>query len=60
LTKTKSPVRGFIGNTAVIDSTHVKVVYGARRLATYFFPTSDVQMDLLTKSSTSDNGEQRW
>jgi uncharacterized protein (DUF427 family) len=53
-------VRGFVGNTAVVDSKHVKVVYGARRLATYFFPTSDVRMDLLTKSSVADTGDQRW
>ena len=52
-------VRGFVGGTAVIDSKHVRVVYGVRRLATYFFPTSDVRMDLLT-SSRQENGEQKW
>ncbi len=52
-------VRGYIGNTPVIDSKHVKVVYGARRLATYFFPTSDVRMDLLTPSKLEDD-QQRW
>jgi uncharacterized protein (DUF427 family) len=53
-------VRGYIGNTAVIDSKHVVVVYGARRLATYFFPTADVRMDLLSASFVNENGEQRW
>ena len=51
-------VRGFVGGTAVIDSKHVKVVYGARRLATYFFPTADVRMDLL-QPSKEENGEQK-
>lgn len=53
-------VRGYIGNTAIIDSKRVAVVYGARRSATYFFPISDVRMDLLTPSTLADNGEQRW
>ena len=52
-------VRGFVGKTAVIDSKHVHVVYGVRRSATYFFPTSDVRMDLLRQSKL-DKGEQRW
>jgi len=52
-------VRGYVGATPVVDSKHVIVVYGARRLATYFFPTSDVRMDLLAPSSV-ENGEQRW
>jgi uncharacterized protein (DUF427 family) len=52
-------VRGFLGGTAVVDSKHVKVVYGARRLATYFFPTADVRMDLLTQSR-EENGERKW
>jgi uncharacterized protein (DUF427 family) len=52
-------VRGYVGGTAVIDSKHVRVAYGARRLATYFFPTSDVRMDLLTPSK-EENGEQKY
>jgi uncharacterized protein (DUF427 family) len=53
-------VRGYIGSTAVVDSKHVIVVYGARRTATYFFPASDVRKDLLSPSTVGDNGDQRW
>jgi uncharacterized protein (DUF427 family) len=52
-------VRGFVGGIAVVDSKRVLAVYGARRLATYFFPTEDVRMDLLRPAQTQA-GEQRW
>jgi len=54
-------VLGYVGGTAVIDSKRGGVVYGARRLATYFFPTSDVRMDLLTPpGSAGDSSEQKY
>jgi uncharacterized protein (DUF427 family) len=53
-------VRGFINNVPIVDSKGVVVVYGARRLATYFFPIDDVRMDLLRPAETqSTPGEQR-
>jgi uncharacterized protein (DUF427 family) len=54
-------VRGFVNGKAVVDSKRVIVVYGARRLATYFFPIADVRMDLLRPAETqSPPGEQRF
>ena len=52
-------VRGFVGGTSIVDSKRVMVVYGARRGATYFFPTQDVRMDLL-RAGQAQSGEQRW
>jgi len=53
-------VRGFVNGEPIVDSKRVIVVYGARRLATYFFPTDDVRMDLLRPAETqSTPGERR-
>src|SRR6266851_3221566 len=53
-------VRGFVNSVPIVDSKRVVVVYGARRLATYFFPTDDVRMDLLRPAETQATpGEQR-
>ncbi len=53
-------VRGCINGLPIVDSKRVVVVYGARRLATYFFPTDDVRMDLLRPAETQATpGEQR-
>jgi uncharacterized protein (DUF427 family) len=53
-------VRGFVNGVPIVNSKRVLVVYGARRLATYFFPTDDVRMDLLRPVETqSTPGEQR-
>ncbi len=53
-------VRGFVNAVPIIDSKRVVTVYGARRLATYFFPTDDVRMDLLRPVETQSTlGEQR-
>ena len=53
-------VRGFFNGEPIVDSKRVIVVYGARRLATYFFPTDDVRMDLLRPAETqSTPGERR-
>jgi uncharacterized protein (DUF427 family) len=53
-------VRGFVSGVPIVNSKRVVVVYGARRLATYFFPTDDVRMDLLRPVETqSTPGEQR-
>src|SRR5438105_8398624 len=54
-------VRGFVKGVPVVDSRRVVLVYGARRLGTYFFPMADVRMDLLRPSTTpSESGEQRF
>ena len=54
-------VRGFVNSVPIVDSKRVIVVYGARRLATYFFPTDDVRMDVLRPAATqSTPGEQRY
>jgi uncharacterized protein (DUF427 family) len=54
-------VRGFVNGVPVVDSKRVIVVYGARRLATYFFPIADVRMDVLRPAETqSPPGEQRF
>jgi len=53
-------VRGFVNGVPIINSKRVVVVYGARRLATYFFPTDDVRMDVLRPAETqSTPGERR-
>src|SRR5882762_4222765 len=53
-------VRGFVNGVPIVNSKRVIVVYGARRLATYFFPTDDVRMDLLRPAATqATSGEQR-
>jgi uncharacterized protein (DUF427 family) len=53
-------VRGFVSGVPIVNSKRVVVVYGARRLATYFFPTDDVRMDVLRPVETqSTPGEQR-
>jgi uncharacterized protein (DUF427 family) len=52
-------VRGFVNGTPIVDSKRVSIVYGARRLGTYFFPKDDVRLDLLRPSQSQD-GEQRW
>src|SRR5438132_9319883 len=53
-------VRGFVNSVPIVDSKRVIIVYGARRLATYFFPTDDVRMDVLRPAATqSTPGEQR-
>jgi uncharacterized protein (DUF427 family) len=53
-------VRGFVDGVPIVNSKHVVVVYGARRLATYFFPSNDVRMDLLRPSVAQETpGEQR-
>jgi uncharacterized protein (DUF427 family) len=54
-------VRGFVNGVPIVDSKRVVVVYGARRLATYFFPTADVRMDALRPAVTqSTPGERRY
>src|SRR5712692_884400 len=54
-------VRGFVNGVPIVDSKRVVVVYGARRLASYFFPTDDLRMDLLPPAETqSTPGEQRY
>src|SRR5437667_4773255 len=40
-------VRGLVNGVPIVDSKRVALVYGARRLATYFFPIADVRMDML-------------
>jgi len=53
-------VRGFVNGVPIINSKRVVVVYGARRLATYFFPTDDVRMNLLRPAEAqSTPGERR-
>ena len=53
-------MRGFVNGVPIVDSKRVVVVYGARRLATYFFPTDDVRMDVLRPAETqSTPGERR-
>jgi uncharacterized protein (DUF427 family) len=54
-------VRGFVKGVPIVGSKRVVVVYGVRRLATYFFPTADVRMDMLRPAETqSAPGEQRY
>ena len=53
-------VRGFVNGVPIVNSKRVVVVYGARRLATYFFPTDDVRMNLLRPAEAqSTPGERR-
>src|SRR5712692_7087495 len=54
-------VRGFVNGVPIVNSKRVIVVYGARRLATYFFPSADVRMDVLhTAETQSAPGERRY
>src|SRR4051812_1365301 len=52
-------VRGYVKGQLIVDSKHVLVVYGERRLPLYSFPQSDVRMDLLQRSRV-ENGIQFW
>src|SRR5438067_545492 len=52
-------VRGYVKGQPIIDSKHVRVVYGLRRLPVYHFPKADVRMDLLSRSRV-ENGMQYW
>ena len=54
-------VRGLVNGVPIVDSKRVVLVYGARRLATYFFPIADVRMDMLQPAETQvQPGEQRF
>jgi uncharacterized protein (DUF427 family) len=52
-------VRAYFGGVAVADSKRVLLVWEPRRFAIYWFPTSDVRMDLLTAAGGSA-ATQRW
>jgi uncharacterized protein (DUF427 family) len=58
-------VRAFVGGQKIADSKHVLLVFEPRRLPVYYFPSSDVRMDLLEPSDYSRSaGDQaqmtRW
>ena len=56
-------IRAYAGGVAVVDSRRALLVYEPRRLPTYWFPTSDVRMDLLTSARAEVSGSQgkaRW
>lgn len=58
-------VRGFLNGVPVVDSKSVKLVYEPRRLPVYYFPRSDVRVDLLRPSdfTTAQGGQAsiaRW
>src|SRR5438094_9953616 len=54
-------VRGLVNGVPIVDSKRVALVYGARRLATYFFPIADVRMDMLQPAEGQvQPGEQRF
>ena len=40
-------VRAYLGGTAVVDSTHVRLVWEQPAYPTYYFPLADVRTDLL-------------
>jgi uncharacterized protein (DUF427 family) len=56
-------VRAFVNGVAVADSERVLLVYETRRPPAYWFPESDVRMDLLTRREPpagSAAGQLRW
>jgi len=59
-------VRAFFGGKPIADSTRVLLVFEPRRLPVYYFPTTDVRMDVLRPSDYSatdanaSSGRQRW
>jgi uncharacterized protein (DUF427 family) len=54
-------VRGLVNGVPIVDSKRVIIVYGAQRQPTYFFPITDVRMDLLQPARTqAQPGEQRF
>ncbi len=52
-------VLGFVNGIPIVNSKRVVVAYGARRLATYFFPTADVRMDMLRPAETQSTPAER-
>jgi len=46
-------VRGVVGGTTVVDSTRVKLLHEAGHLPVYYFPLSDVRLDLMERSARS-------
>jgi uncharacterized protein (DUF427 family) len=53
-------VRAFVDGQAIADSKQVLLVFEPRRLPVYYFPTSDVRMDLLQPSDRVATDMQRW
>jgi uncharacterized protein (DUF427 family) len=56
-------VRAYFDNKLLVDSEKVLLVFETRRPPVYWFPTSDVRMDLLVLKESpagSDSGTQRW
>jgi uncharacterized protein (DUF427 family) len=59
-------VRAFFGGQPIANSKHVLLVFEPRRLPVYYFPTSDVRMDLLrptdfsSSSSSAESDRARW
>jgi len=47
-------VRAYFGGEPIADSTHVLLVTEPRRLPVYYFPMSDVRMDLLRPTAYSN------
>ena len=52
-------VRAYLGGVAVVDSTHVRLVWESPRYPTYYFPLADVRGDLLHPTGTTRHSPSR-
>jgi uncharacterized protein (DUF427 family) len=46
-------IRGLVGPTAVVDSTHARMLHESRLLPRWYFPREEIATDLLEPSTTS-------
>src|SRR5262245_48028343 len=58
-------VRAYVGGQKIADSKRVLLVFEPRRLPVYYFPVSDVRMDLLqpsdySRSAGEESATARW
>lgn len=53
-------VRAYFDNKLLADSQHVLLVFETKRPPVYWFPTSDVRMDLLAVKERAGSGTLRW
>src|SRR5438105_14921696 len=56
-------VRAYFGGEPVVDSGRALLVYESRRPPIYWFPTSDVRTDMLTRkegAAATDSDTVRW
>ena len=59
--RTERRIRGYRAGELVVDSRHALLVFEPRRLPVYYFPPTDVRMDLLVEKPQAGEGEKvRW